>query len=327
MNWWTKFWHPTAGCVKCSPACDNCWATGFAWRFSHHGNPKISERFAGVVSDAHTWTEEIRCNQAELFRPETWRQPQRVFVSPVGDLALAPAVFVGQVYQAMAQYHQHTYIVCTKRPGMLLRKLLTAYGITPGENVLLPGYSIANIWHLTTVENQEAANQRIPELLAFRRYGHWPVLGISAEPLLGPLDLSPYLSGLDWIIAGGESGPAARPMHPAWIRGMRDQAQRAGVPFFFKQWGSYLPYRPSMTPRGAYLIPLDGCLTDDVTLPKRSKLIPHYKFHQHFAQAGETYPFYFRRLAPESAGRQLDDRTWEEVPECQSVIPASIWPW
>lgn len=181
-----------------------------------------------------------------------------------------PDDFIDQVFAAMALCPQHTFQVLTKRPERMERRLrgddLEAYVMScwGDEGPHLP-WPLPNVWLGVSIEDQGAAEERIPLLLDTPAALRW----VSAEPLLGPIDLraiehpnytvlADCLGGLDsrgagwgntarpgpvldWVVAGGESGPNARPMHPEWVRGLRDQCLAAGVPFLFKQWGEFLP--------------------------------------------------------------------------------------
>jgi len=193
------------------------------------------------------------------------------------------------------------------------------------------GDYLPNVWHLCTVENQEMADKRIPELLRLRVYSAgWPVLGVSVEPMLGPIDLTnvqfdkwtrmnvlegcgittrpggmgqmlpnAFCEKLSWIIAGGETGPKARPMHPDWARSLRDQCQEAGVPFFFKQWGRWAP-------AGNYCRDEDGLwmhTNGDTFGPLEGETFSPTPTAQHMIMVGKK-----------AAGRLLDGRTWDEMP-------------
>lgn len=139
-----------------------------------------------------------------------------------------------------------------------------------------------NVWLLTSVSNQRTADELIPELLGCRDLV--PVLGLSMEPLLGPVDLRG--AAIDWVIVDGESGPNARPMHPDWARAIRDQCQAAGVPFHFRQWGEWLPNSQNKTPGIHWSV-------------------PGHKFDDDFLAS---------RVGKKAAGRELDGRTWDEFP-------------
>jgi protein gp37 len=148
----------------------------------------------------------------------------------------------------------------------------------------------ANVWVLTSVENQECAARRIPAVLEIPAVVH----GLSCEPLLGWVDLSPWIDRLDWVIAGGESGPDARPSHPGQFRSLRDQCQEARVPFFFKQWGEYTPRSPMVPLAGGKEVPralVGDPESEDVT--------------------DEVVVY---RVGKKSAGRVLDGREWSEFP-------------
>lgn len=193
------------------------------------------------------------------------------------------------------------WILVTKRPENILRmwrensleRTAELWGKIGGRNALLFRH---NVWLLTSVEDQASANKRIPELLKCRDL--CPVLGLSMEPLLGPVDLHLRAwqdihgeNGIDWTIAGGESGPGARPMHPDWVRSIRDQCDAAGVPFFFKQWGEWMP-----TFHG-----IDPSVGD-----------PHCRIHgvHHFDGNQSMW-----MVGKKAAGRLLDGRTWDQFPE------------
>jgi protein gp37 len=213
-----------------------------AHRFSGPGRPY--EGLTRATTTGPRWTGEVRLVPDALELPLRWRKPRRVFVDSMSDLfhSSVPADFIAEAFQVMQHAGQHTFIVLTKRAERLC------------ELVEVP----ANVWIGVSVEDQAAADERIPHLLA--ALGRHKFL--SCEPLLGPVDLariripdapSPpctghalhayrgFLRRVDWVIVGGESGPGARPMHPQWARSIRDQCGEAGVKFFFKQWGEWAP--------------------------------------------------------------------------------------
>jgi protein gp37 len=176
-----------------------------------------------------------------------WRRPRTVFVNSMSDLfhARVPAAFVQQVFEVMAATPQHTYQVLTKRPTRLARLAATLQWPP-------------NVWVGVSVENTSQLHRidRLRQVPAAVRF-------ISAEPLLGPLQRLD-LAGIGWLIAGGESGPAARPMRPEWVRSLRDNCTAAGVPFFFKQWGG-------RTPKAAGRL-LDGRTWDETPAPTTSEV-------------------------------------------------------
>ncbi|MCZ4340591.1 phage Gp37/Gp68 family protein [Sphingomonadaceae bacterium G21617-S1] len=291
IEWTDATWNPITGCSVHSAGCTNCYAMKLAGtRLQHHESRKglTVDTKAGPV-----WNGEVRFNEAWLTEPLRWKRPRRIFVVAHGDLfhEAVPDAWIDRVFAVMALCPQHQFQVLTKRADRM-REYVTAWhervrangelGLgLPGkaddlltladlsnerlhiENVAA-GYR--NIWLGVSVEDQRAANERIPDLLSTPAAVRW----VSAEPLLGPLDLTDHCNGhyfqnfltgerwhdapegqhgardhqggrLDWVVAGGESGPGARPMHPDWVRDLRDQCAAAGVPFLFKQWGGWTP--------------------------------------------------------------------------------------
>jgi protein gp37 len=191
-------------------------------RYQRDGDPKTSGPGFGLT-----------VHEDKLEEPFGWRRPRVVFVNSMSDLfhKEVPDDFIADVFSVMEATPQHTYQVLTKRPARMasLLRRWAKEGIEPAPNV----------WLGTSIETQHWAAIRIPKLLATPA----TVRFLSCEPLLGPIDLTPWVSAgnLDWLIAGGESGPSARPMDPEWVVGLRDQCAEAGVAFFFKQWGGRTP--------------------------------------------------------------------------------------
>jgi protein gp37 len=245
ISWCDATWNVVAGCERTSPGCANCWAVRDTWRLAHNPNPKVSAPNAGLVDrrNGHLdWTGEVRCLPERLTEPMAWKKPKRIFVASRGDLfhPSVPFAFINDVFSVMLRSPLHTYLVLTKRADRMQE-----YASYAGH--------LRNVWLGVTIENQQTAEERIPLLLQTPAAVRW----VSAEPLLGPVDLrglwdhcpehdfpggfclGPCSSRrhLDWVVCGGESGPKARPMHPDWARGLRDQCREAEVPFFFKQWG------------------------------------------------------------------------------------------
>lgn len=235
---WADFsWNPWVGCEKVSPACDHCYAEGWAKR---SGNPEL-------------WNGDRRRTSAANWRqPRKWDREaaaagerKRVFCASLADVFdnQADPLWRAELWALIRECPNLDWLLLTKRPQNI-RKMLP------------PNWwnGWPNVWLGTTCENQEEANRRIPWLLlppAAIRF-------LSCEPLLGPIDLNridasmlnlgeidaldhEIAPGIDWVIAGGESGPGARPMHPAWARDLRDQCAEALIPFFFKQWGEWGP--------------------------------------------------------------------------------------
>ena len=221
IEWTDATWNPVTGCTKVSPGCAHCYAETIAERF--RGTPAFPNGF------------DVQLREHKLDLPKRWRKPRRIFVNSMSDLFHEdiPLHFIGSVYRTMLEADHHQYQVLTKRASRML-SLLTPE--TPKEYALVSQiHKAAHIWHGVSVENQHWAEQRIPRLARVQT----AVRFLSCEPLLGPLDLTPWLDELQWVIVGGESGRGARRMQPAWARGIRDQCLATGVPFFFKQWGEH----------------------------------------------------------------------------------------
>jgi protein gp37 len=208
IEWTGSTWNPLTGCTKISPGCKHGYAERMAKRLQAMGQPNYSNGF------------DLTLHESALELPLKWRKPQAVFVNSMSDLfhEAVPVEFILKTFDVMRQAEWHRFQVLTKRSQRLAE-------LSP----MLPWQT--NIWRGVSVENQRCTF-RIDHL---RRTGAM-VKFLSLEPLLGPLP-SLHLEGIDWVIMGGESGPGARPMDPAWVLEIRDQCQRANVPFFFKQWG------------------------------------------------------------------------------------------
>ena len=211
IEWTEATWNPVTGCTQVSPGCAHCYAKRFA------------ERFRGVPGHPYEQGFEVVQRPERLDQPLRWKRPRTIFVNSMSDLfheAVADG-FVASVFEVMERAERHTFQVLTKRPER-------AAALAPS----LPWPP--NVWLGVSVENQRwtARVDALREIPAAVRF-------LSCEPLLGPLALD--LEGVGWVIAGGESGPRARPMDIAWARGVRDQCLASGVPFFFKQWGEHGP--------------------------------------------------------------------------------------
>ena len=256
-------WNPIIGCSKVSPGCENCYAEKQAHirRF----NAKTAQYKEVVVKSPHDprygeWNGTTAFVLSQLTKPAEWTKPRAIFVCSMGDLFHEHSDFekIDAVFSVMSDCDQHLYILLTKRP-----ERMAAFWKWKAEQHGIPWQPKPNVWLGITAENQEQANKRIPILLqvpAVKRF-------VSIEPMLGPVKLNQlireedghawvddcltgfkahgaggwYANKLDWVIVGGESGPNSRPVHPDWVRSVRDQCQEAGTPFFFKQWGEWLP--------------------------------------------------------------------------------------
>jgi protein gp37 len=208
IEWTESTWNPVTGCTKISPGCKHCYAERMAERLQAMGHENYRNGFALTIQP----------QMLEL--PLRWKSPQRIFVNSMSDLfhEKVPLEYIQRVFDVMQRAHWHHFQVLTKRAERL-EELSPQLRWEP------------NIWMGVSVESNRYRS-RIDEL---RRTGA-KIKFLSLEPLLGPLhDLD--LRGIHWVIVGGESGPGARPMDPAWARDLRDQCRRSKLPFFFKQWG------------------------------------------------------------------------------------------
>jgi protein gp37 len=211
IEWTDATWNFLTGCSHISPGCDHCYAEALAKRFKAAGARRYREGF------------KLTIHEDVLSLPLTWQRPRRIFVNSMSDFfhEEVPIDLMQRAFGIMTATPQHTYQILTKRADRLRRlaPLLT-----------WP----ANLWMGVSVESQTYAfrAKRLREVPAAVRF-------LSVEPLLGPVTLD--LTGIHWVIVGGESGPAARPMNPTWARSVRDQCTAADVAFFFKQWGGRTP--------------------------------------------------------------------------------------
>lgn len=321
IEWTDATWNPLVGCTKVSPGCDNCYAQGEVNR--RHAaalSPKTSARMLEAFP-ARFDTVSIRPDRF-LTQPLRWARPRRVFVNSLSDLfhADVPDEFIARVFAVMACAPQHTFQLLTKRHARM-RSLLSDDGfqsdvaheilaLTVGSDEPLPDHladphdftpwwPLPNVWLGVSVEDQHWADIRIPALLHTPAAVRW----ISAEPLLGPIDLRRIAlvgdplgdhcaidalhpgvgTHLDWVVTGGESGPGARPMDPHWARQIRDQCARAGTAYLHKQNGAYVP-DPTGTERAV-------------------------------DTAGREYPGRLRHVGKHAAGRELDGRTHNDYPK------------
>jgi protein gp37 len=213
IEWTDATWNPVRGCTKISPGCAHCYAETFA------------ERFRGVKGHPFEQGFDLRIIPEKLDDPRTWRAPKRIFVNSMSDLFHEgiPDSYIAAVARVMVEAGWHTYQVLTKRSDRLLALLKGPLKFAANQR---------HIWWGVSVENRRSGLPRIyhlksaPALVRF----------LSIEPLLedlGTLDLS----GIHWVIVGGESGFGARPMNREWVIGIKNQCRQSRIPFFFKQWG------------------------------------------------------------------------------------------
>jgi len=242
IEWTDASWNPVTGCTKVSPGCDRCYAETFA------------ERWRGVPGHHFEAGFDVTLRPERLDQPIRWKRPRRIFVNSMSDLfhESVPDEYIVAVFGTMARAPQHTFQVLTKRHGRM-RSLLNSDAF---QHRFCFRWPLPNVHLGVSVEDQKWADIRIPALLgtpAAMRF-------ISAEPLLGPVSLwhliDPKGGGvedpqeLDWVIAGGESGPGARPCDLNWLRGLRDQCEWSGSAFFLKQLGSVLGRELGAGPKG-----------------------------------------------------------------------------
>ncbi len=239
IEWTDATWNPVAGCSLVSPGCTNCYAMRMAARLVNFGQEKYIDT-TRKSGGRHKWTGKIVLDRAALELPYTWRRGRRVFVNSMSDLFHedVPLEFIRDVFRVMESTPQHVYQVLTKRADRLAE--LSA-ALTWSANTWM-GVSVENAEYLWRVDRLRATGAKIKFL--------------SLEPLLGPLVPGLDLHGIDWVIAGGESGPGARPVHPEWIRAIRDRCLAERVAYHFKQWGGTVKSRAGRT--------LDGRTWDEL---------------------------------------------------------------
>lgn len=384
IGWTDETWNFLLGCYWSSRGCDRCFAIRTANIRAHNPHPAIARAYEGLVArdaDGHLdWTGEVRVLGERLTIPLRWRNPRRIFVNSMSDLfhPKVPTEVIARAYAVMALAVQHHFQILTKRerrmrsvlnsPAFRVAVERAMYALAADETAPLSRdarrqinaseaewvWPLPNVWVGVSVEDQKAADRRIPALLDTLAAVRW----ISAEPLLGPIDLhsvryrgdvdylldplhrrhrrlgqpatdgtAPFqvglanLHGLDWVVVGGETAPvqedddgalvAPRPMHPDWVRSLRDQCIPAEVAFYFKQWGDVAPSRQvpaaASTSRSvprAWLIDLDGA-TRAVGRDARGDAVTVQRVGVKAAgntidgQVIEQYP---RQLAPAGSG-------------------------
>ncbi|MGH8923240.1 MAG: DUF5131 family protein [Acidimicrobiia bacterium] len=212
IEWTEETWNPVTGCDRVSAGCDNCYAERLALRLRAMGSARYSNGFT------------VTLHEDKIEDPLRWKRPRVVFVNSMSDLFHpdVPDSFIARLFDVMTRASQHTFQVLTKRPQRALHHF---------DGRSLP----ANIWLGTSIESD-----RYTFRADYLRKVDVPIRFLSCEPLLGPLP-SLDLTGIGWLIVGGESGPGHRPILTDWIRDLRDRSATAGIPFFFKQWGGHTP--------------------------------------------------------------------------------------
>ena len=227
IEWTDHTFNPWWGCVRVSPGCTNCYAEAWAKRYGHNiWGVNSPRRF---FSDNH-WRQPVLWNK----QAASTGQRARVFCASMAD--------VFEDYQILDEHRDRLWTLIEQTPHLdwllLTKRPENINRLSPWKRVWPD-----NVWAMVTVEEQQFAEKRIPILIQVPSV----VRGLSVEPMLGPVNLRPWLNQVQWVIVGGESGAGARPMDPQWVRQIRDQCEEFDVPFFFKQWGNWVPANPDQT--------------------------------------------------------------------------------
>lgn len=310
IEWTEASWNPIVGCSKVSEGCRNCYAIRAANRMN--GNVEAYRGLTVMKNGRPEWTGAARFIEERLLQPLKWQRPRMIFVNSMSDLfhEAVDTHAIAKIFAVMTTAKRHTFQVLTKRPDRMQQFLQSDYTISQIQYYidfylensahLRSIWPLKNVWLGVSVENQKTVDERIPLLLQTPAAVHW----ISAEPLLSQINIEPYLGiededghdfpGLNWVVAGGESGPNARPSHPDWFRRLRDDCVSYNVPFFFKQWGEWIPAGQS--------------ISNPMWMPKD---IPGFKF----ADGQNTM-----RLTRKLDSHTLDGEKWNEYPALEHLI-------
>lgn len=271
IEWTDHTFNPWWGCIKVSPGCEHCYAETLSNRYGHKvwGPAKTTDR--RMMSDNY-WRQPIKWDRLA----QVSGQRKRVFCASMADV-FEHHPQVGEARNDLFSLIRMTpnldWLLLTKRPENIEQMVPESWLDAP----------VPNVWYGTSCEDQQRADERIPHLLNVPAR----VRFLSCEPLLGPIKLDPWNgghTGIDWVIAGGESGPGARPMSITWARSLRDQCVAAGVAFHFKQWGQFTPYYEAVDPAAGKLIMSE--------YPRGT----------------------MKRVGKHAAGRLLDGREWNQLP-------------
>ncbi len=304
IEWTDSTFNPWVGCAKISAGCAHCYAETLMDK--RMGKVQWGPQGTRVVTSPANWR-----------KPEAWNRKaakagvrHKVFCASLADVfedhqSIKPEWRAG-LLDLIEITPNLDWLLLTKRPENVMQMIHDEW------QSAFP----SNVWIGTTVENQAAADKRIPELLKIPAR----VRFLSVEPMVGPVDLGrwiytdggPWKSDIDWVICGGESGPDARPMHPDWAMNLRDQCVASGVPFFFKQWGEWKAIA-QMTPEehdSVYYPHETDCVHLKVRVPFVVNQLDGKPRDEWGKGAMTTY-----RVGKKSAGRMLDGRTWDEVPK------------
>ncbi len=304
IEWTEATWNPVVGCASVSPGCDNCYAAR-----DTAGRLKRVPVYSGLAEkpegEPARFTGEVRCLPDRLDQPLRWQRPRHIFVNSMSDLFHpdVPEEYIGRVFEVMALADKHTFQILTKRPQRMSEQVERFYDAWCWPESGCPvADALGNVWLGASIERDP---------YCFRadhvRRTQAAVRFLSLEPLLGPLP-SLDLTDIDWVIVGGESGPGARPMDPEWIRDIRDRCVEAGVAFFFKQWGQWVPYETESPP---FHRSQHGNLIDEHHLP--ADLVENEPTGRWWWPDLDSDAIY-RNVGKKAAGRLLDGRTWSEMP-------------
>jgi protein gp37 len=332
IEWTDATWNPLRAknpatgklghhCVKISPACAHCYAA------------TMNKRFGTGLEYSATSPAETLIDEEVLLRPFSWKRPRKIFVCSMTDLFgdWVSDELIDRVFAVIAANPRHTFQVLTKRAERMAHYMARQ----PRRPVEHLDWPLQNACLGVTVEDQERADERVRWLLETRS----AVRFLSCEPQLGPIDLTKLpapralqrsINGglcydalklnddryfqaerrVDWVIVGGESGTGARPMHPQWARSLRDQCVDAGVPFFFKQWGEYVPLIGEHKGGRWDGAPFSETGPDTPSVPERKNGYDGWEFPD-----GQVS----MRVGKKYAGRLLDGRTWDEFPQMEAA--------
>ena len=311
IDYLDRTWNPLAmRCTRVSPACDNCWHLRMADRKA--GNPKLSDQerqaSAGLIPPV--------LMPDRIGEPLRLKKPQRIGVQFMGDL-FHEAVEWNQlfaIFQVMGMAPQHQFLVKTKRPERMAKELMGDLGLHLQRQDWCKKWPLPNVWAGVTIESQDYEHRGV-ELLQTPA----AIRFVSVEPGLSVVDLQSYLypyqvkigdtllgSKLNFVVVGGESGPHARPLHPDIPRKLRDDCVAAGVPFWFKSWGEWFAYPDDYA--GINYADESTGETKGVWYKGGGRFTKNIEW-------SEDGKLIFARVGKKDAGRALDGRTWEEVPE------------
>ena len=300
-KFWTDAWSLIEGCTPVSPGCANCWLAGMY-------NRNLPNMASGLINPgSKQFNGIVKCREDRLDTPLRAKKPRVYAIWSDLFHEAVPVNFLNRAFDTMNKAKYHRFIIITKRPHQAAEYLRSWPQWSP----------MANVTIMVTMEDQPRADGRLPFAIRLAAQG-WKV-GALCEPLLGPIQIrqdwghlgeNGPLDSLSWIITGGESGHGARPAYPDWVRSLRDQAQAAGVPFMFKQWGEWAPY--------------DGADPDVNDDSEQTKFLTQEWKDDHWEDVGypgwSDFADYVRsdnctgRVGKKRAGRSLDGREWLEIP-------------